>query len=133
MKKTRPAFHRKFKIIAGIFLLTAAILAGAFFAYVSDYYRADELALEVMAQGENISVQGKDVYKRQHSGYCRWRKNTPPAPGAFPLVHQAELPVTGKKPRFPAQLPPGMPRSGRNCFALACPRRLPGRRPAIKP
>ena len=58
MKKTRPAFHRKFKIIAGIFLLTAAILAGAFFAYVSDYYRADELALEVMAQGENISVQG---------------------------------------------------------------------------
>ena len=58
MKKTRPAFRRKFKIIAGIFLLTAAILAGAFFAYVSDYYRADELALEVMAQGENISVQG---------------------------------------------------------------------------
>ena len=58
MKKTRPAFRRKFKIIAGIFLLTATILAGAFFAYVSDYYRADELALEVMAQGENISVQG---------------------------------------------------------------------------
>ena len=57
MKKTQPAFRRKFKIIAGIFLLTAAILAGAFFAYVSDYYRADELALEVMARGDGMAVE----------------------------------------------------------------------------
>lgn len=38
-------------------MLVIAILAGAFFWYVSDYYRAEDVALEVMAQGDGITVQ----------------------------------------------------------------------------
>lgn len=34
-----------------------AILAGVFFWYVSDYYRAEEVALEVLAQDSGITVQ----------------------------------------------------------------------------
>ena len=41
----------------GILLLLLVILAGVFFWYVSDYYRAEDVALEVMAQDSNITVQ----------------------------------------------------------------------------
>lgn len=34
-----------------------AILAGAFFWYVSDYYRAEDVALEVMAKNDGITVK----------------------------------------------------------------------------
>lgn len=34
-----------------------AILAGAFFWYVSDYYRAEDVALEVMAKNDRITVK----------------------------------------------------------------------------
>ena len=34
-----------------------AILTGAFFWYVSDYYRAEDAALEVLAQDRGITVQ----------------------------------------------------------------------------
>ena len=41
----------------GILLLLLVILAGVFFWYVSDYYRAEDVALEVMAQDSIISLQ----------------------------------------------------------------------------
>ena len=57
--KTNPMSRRKKWLIAGeIVLLILTILAGAFFWYVSDYYRAEDVALEVMAQDSTIEVQG---------------------------------------------------------------------------
>ena len=40
-----------------VFGVLLAVCAGAFFWYVSDYYPAQDAALEVMAQGAGISVQ----------------------------------------------------------------------------
>ena len=56
--QTRRISRRKKRLLAGgIFLLVLAILAGAFFWYVSDYYRAEDVALEVLAQDSTIEVQ----------------------------------------------------------------------------
>ena len=56
--KTKRMTRRKKRLLAGgIFLLVLAVLTGAFFWYVSDYYRADEIALEVLAQDSTITVQ----------------------------------------------------------------------------
>ena len=56
--KTKPMSWRKKCLMAvGILLLLLVILAGVFFWYVSDYYRAEDVALEVMAQNSNITVQ----------------------------------------------------------------------------
>lgn len=56
--KTKPMSRRKKWLVAGgIVLLILVILAGAFFWYVSDYYRAEDVALEVIAQDRGISVQ----------------------------------------------------------------------------
>ena len=56
--KTKPMSWRKKCLRAvGILLLHLVILAGGFFWYVSDYYRAEDVALEVMAQDSNITVQ----------------------------------------------------------------------------
>ena len=56
--KTKPmSRRRKWLVAGGILLLILAILTGAFFWYVSDYYRAENVALEVMAQGSGITVQ----------------------------------------------------------------------------
>lgn len=56
--KTKPMPRRKKWLIAGgIVLLILAILVGAFFWYVSDYYRAEDVALEVLAQGSGITEQ----------------------------------------------------------------------------
>ena len=56
--KTKPSSRRKKWLIAGgIVLLTLAVLAGAFFWYVSDYYRAEDVALAVMAQDNGITRQ----------------------------------------------------------------------------
>ena len=56
--KTKPMPRRKKWLAAGgILLLILAILAGVFFWYVSDYYRAEDVALEVMAHGSNITVR----------------------------------------------------------------------------
>lgn len=56
--KTKPMPRRKKWLIAGgIVLLVLAILVGAFFWYVSDYYRAEDVALEVLAQGSGITEQ----------------------------------------------------------------------------
>lgn len=56
--KKKPIFRRKKRLIAvGSVLLLLVILAGAFFWYVSDYYRAEDVALDVMAQNSGITVQ----------------------------------------------------------------------------
>lgn len=49
--------RKKWLLAGGIFLLVLAVLAGAFFWYVSDYYRAEDVALAVLAQDSTIEVQ----------------------------------------------------------------------------
>lgn len=56
--KTKRMLRRKKRLLAGgIVLLVLAVLTGAFFWYVSDYYPADEIAQEVLAQDSTIEVQ----------------------------------------------------------------------------
>ena len=57
MKTKRMSRCKKRLVIGGSFLLVLAILTGTFFWYVSDYYKAEDVALEVMAQGSGITVQ----------------------------------------------------------------------------
>ncbi|MHA5218555.1 alpha/beta fold hydrolase [Dysosmobacter sp. Phy] len=57
MKVQQMSRQKKWLLAGGIFLLVLAVLTGAFFWYVSDYYRADEIALEVLAQDSTITVQ----------------------------------------------------------------------------
>lgn len=57
MKKGKKPLHKKLGIVLGSVLLAAAVLTGAFLWYASDYYRADDVALEVMAQDTGITVQ----------------------------------------------------------------------------
>ena len=57
MNAKRMPRRKKWLLAGGIFLLVLAILTGAFFWYVSDYYRAEDAALEVLAQGSGIRVQ----------------------------------------------------------------------------
>lgn len=49
--------HKKLWIAVGIILLAAIMISGGFFWYVSDYYRADEEALEVLKQDVDIIEQ----------------------------------------------------------------------------
>lgn len=57
MKKTKVSISKKLQIALGIVVLLLALCAGAFFWYVSDYYRAEDVALDVLAQDSGISVQ----------------------------------------------------------------------------
>ena len=57
MNTRRLSHPQKWMLAGGILFLLLAIPVGAFFWYVSDYYRADDLALEVLAQGEGISAR----------------------------------------------------------------------------
>ena len=57
MKGKQMPRRKKRLLAGGIVLLVLAVLAGAFFWYVSDYYPADEIALEVLAQDSTITVQ----------------------------------------------------------------------------
>ena len=57
MKTKRMSRRKKGLLAGGIVLLVLAILAGAFSWYVSDYYRAEDAALEVLAQDSAIEVQ----------------------------------------------------------------------------
>ena len=57
--KIKPMSRRKkWRLAGGSVLLLLVILGGAFFWYVSDYYPAEDVALEVMAQDSGITVQG---------------------------------------------------------------------------
>ena len=56
--KIKSMFRRKkWRLAGGSVLLLLVILGGAFFWYVSDYYRAEDVALEVMARDSGITVQ----------------------------------------------------------------------------
>ena len=57
MKTRRMPRRRKWLVAGGGFVLALAILAGAFFWYVSDYYRAEDVALEVLASGDHLEVR----------------------------------------------------------------------------
>ena len=57
MKTKRMPRRKKLLLAGGIVLLVLAVLMGAFFWYVSDYYRADDIALEVLAQDSTIEVR----------------------------------------------------------------------------
>lgn len=57
MKSKQISQRKKWLVAGGIVLLILAILAGAFLWYVSDYYRAEDVALEVMAQDNGITVR----------------------------------------------------------------------------
>jgi surfactin synthase thioesterase subunit len=57
MKGKQMPRRKKRLLAGGIVLLILAVLAGTFFWYVSDYYPADEIALEVLAQDSTIEVQ----------------------------------------------------------------------------
>jgi pimeloyl-ACP methyl ester carboxylesterase len=55
--KTRKPLGRKLLLAAGILLAVLAVLAAAFFWYVSDYYRAEDVAMEVLAQDDGMEVR----------------------------------------------------------------------------
>ena len=57
MKTNQMPRYKKRLVAVGIVLLLLVILVGAFFWYVSDYYRADDVAMEVLAQDSTIEVQ----------------------------------------------------------------------------
>ena len=54
--ETKPR-RKKRKIAASILLAILVLLAGGFFWYVSDYYRAEDVALEVLASGDHLEVR----------------------------------------------------------------------------
>ena len=54
----KHSVRKKLLAAAGVAAAVAALCAGAFFWYVSDYYRAEDVALEVMARGTGITVEG---------------------------------------------------------------------------
>ena len=57
MRDKHISRRKKWLVAGGSVLLILAILAGVFFWYVSDYYRAEDVALEVLAQDSGITVQ----------------------------------------------------------------------------
>lgn len=57
MKTQQKSVHKKLIRALVIVLLLLAILAGVFFWYVSDYYRAEDVAFEVLAQNDGIVTQ----------------------------------------------------------------------------
>lgn len=57
MEKKQKVRHKKLWIAVGVILLAAVIISGVFFWYVSDYYRADKKALEVLTQDIGITEQ----------------------------------------------------------------------------
>lgn len=54
MKKAKISISKKLLIALGVVVLLLALCAGAFFWYVSDYYRAEDVALDVLAQDSGI-------------------------------------------------------------------------------
>ena len=57
MKTQQKSVHKKLIRALVAVLLLLVILTGAFFWYVSDYYRAEDVALEVLAQNDGIVTQ----------------------------------------------------------------------------
>lgn len=57
MNNRKLPASKKLTVALGIVVLLLAVCAGAFFWYVSDYYPAEDVALEVLAQDSGITVQ----------------------------------------------------------------------------
>ena len=57
MKTETRSRRGRWKIAAGVLLAVAVLAAAGFFWYVSDYYRADEIALEVLARDSGVTVR----------------------------------------------------------------------------
>lgn len=57
MKIQQKSVHKKLIRVLAAVLLLLAILVGVFFWYVSDYYRAEDVAFEVLAQNDGIVTQ----------------------------------------------------------------------------
>lgn len=57
MKTQQKSVHKKLIRVLAAVLLLLVILTGVFFWYVSDYYRAEDVALEVLAQNDGIVTQ----------------------------------------------------------------------------
>lgn len=57
MGNAKKPLRNKLLVAGGVLLLLLVIIAGEFFWYVSDYYRAEDVAMEVLEQGTGISVQ----------------------------------------------------------------------------
>ncbi|MCI5842883.1 MAG: alpha/beta fold hydrolase [Clostridiales bacterium] len=53
---TKPR-RKKWKLVAGILLAVLVLAGGGFYWYVSDYYRAEDVALEVLSAEDNIEVR----------------------------------------------------------------------------
>lgn len=69
--ETKP--HRKrWKIAVSTLLAVLVLLAGGFFWYVSDYYRAEDVALEVLASGEHLKVQDMEKMDCWGGGPAMW-------------------------------------------------------------
>lgn len=56
MQEKKTGKRRALRVL-GVVLVVLALLAGAFLWYVSDYYRAEDVALAVMNDGSGITVQ----------------------------------------------------------------------------
>ena len=54
--ETKPR-RKEWKLAVGILLAVLLLVGGGFFWYVSDYYRAEDVALEVLSAGDNIEVR----------------------------------------------------------------------------
>ena len=54
--ETKPR-RKKWKLAAGILLAVLLLAGGGFFWYESDYYRAEDVALEVLSAGDHIEVR----------------------------------------------------------------------------
>lgn len=57
MKPSASIVHRKWPRVVLVLVAALVLLAGLFFWYVSDYYRAEDTALAVAAQGDGIAIQ----------------------------------------------------------------------------
>lgn len=57
MKRTKLSLRKKIGIAVLVLLVVLAALAGAFFWYVSDYYRAEESATALLTEDDSITVQ----------------------------------------------------------------------------
>lgn len=57
MKLSRKPLSRRLRTAAAVVLAVLAVMTGGFFWYVSDYYRAEDTALAVLAQDTGIAVR----------------------------------------------------------------------------
>ena len=55
MKLSRKPLSRRLRTAAAVVLAVLAVMTGGFFWYVSDYYRAEDTALAVLALPESLS------------------------------------------------------------------------------